>query len=338
MIVTLGKVITASKSKDCLGIENRTQIIDYISRAIEIAAYKGNFDPWLKNLDVCADRHGCVVLPSFVGTVLSVNVGGAPTLFRNQWYQFHINGLGSGGGYGYNGVNGVYGCGGNLGWVSDDLGWTPVFQQPTDWMYVAAICEDPTDGNGSLSFVVEGETVDQSCNPKMAITIPATGPSSSGVRVPIINDYPVTDVNATAFRRITQVTKPVTRGYVKLIGFKNETGSTGVTLGYYAPNETNPRYRKISVSQACQWVRIRFRMADLPLVNDWDIVPLESYQATLDLLKAIRLRETNNYDVAEVAETKAVNLLREIQAIQDGPAMDPLQIEPGFGIGTIDLR
>lgn len=333
MIVPLGRVIAGSKSKDCLGISDRATIIDYISRAIEIAAYKGNFDPWLKNLDVCANADGCVVLPSFVGTVLSVNIGGRPSLFRNQWYQFHINGLGSS--YQSGGNNG---CGPGLGWVSDDLGWTPVFQDLADWMYVAAICEDARDGNGSLNMIVQGETVDQNCNPKMAITIPATGPSQSGVQVPLISGYPVTDVNATAFRRITQVTKPVTRGYVKLIGFKNVTGSQGVTLGYYAPNETNPRYRKIRVSQACEWVRIRFRMADLPLVDDWDIVPLESYQATLDLLKAIRLRETNNYDVAEVAETKAVNLLREIQAIQDGPAMDPIQCDPSFGIGTIDYR
>src|SRR6478736_817292 len=336
-VITVGRIVEASKSKDVLGVSDRRVILDYLYRAIEIAAYKGNFDPWLKNLDVCADASGCVVLPSFVGTVLSVNIGGRPSIFRNQWYQFHINGTGSTGGYGA-GLNGGAGCGPGLGWVSDDLGWTPVFQNLTDWMYVAAICEDPLDGNGSLNLIVEGETVDQNCNPKMAITIPAMGPSSSGVRVPIINGFPVTDVNATAFRRITQVTKPVTRGYVKLIGFKNESNSLGVTLGYYAPNETNPRYRKIRVSQACQWVRIRFRMAEVPLVNDWDIVPLESYQATLDLLKAIRLRETNNYDVAEVAETKAVNLLREIQAIQDGPAMDPLQIEPGFGIGTIDYR
>lgn len=324
MIVTLGKIITASKTKDCLGISDRNSIIDYLSRAIEIAAYKGNFDPWLKNLDVCADANGCVVLPSFVGTVLSVNIGGRPSLFRNGWYEFHINGLGS-----------QQQCGCGVGWVSDDLGWTPVYQELTDWMYVAAICEDQVDGNGSLNLVVEGETMDQNCNPKMAITIPVSGASESGIKVPLLFGYPATDAGVTAFRRITRVTKPVTRGYVKLIGFKNVSGSAGVTIGYYAPNETNPRYRKIRVSQSCAWVRIRFRMADLPLVNDWDIVPLESYQATLDLLKAIRLRETNNYDIAEVAETKAVNLLREIQAIQDGPAMDPIQIEPGWGVGTI---
>src|SRR6478609_7806439 len=94
-VVTVGQIVNASKSKDILGIQNRAQILDYLVRAIEIAAYKGNFDPWLKNLDVCADASGCVVLPSFVGTVLSVNIGGRPSIFRNQWYQFHINGTGS---------------------------------------------------------------------------------------------------------------------------------------------------------------------------------------------------------------------------------------------------
>lgn len=327
MIVPLGKIIEASKSNDILGIVSRAKIIDYISRAVEIAAYKGNFDPWIKNLDVCADRNGCITLPSFVGTVLQVNVGGQPTWFRNSWYQFHINGMGSGNQ-----------CGCGLGFFSDDLGFTPVFQELNKWSYLSAVCEDPVDGNGSLSLIVRCDTVDQNCNPKQAITIPASGPSETGVRVPLIFGASIPDRGVTPSRRITQVTKPVTRGYIKLIAYPNENGAEGVTVGYYAPNETNPRYRKIKVSQKCTWVRIRFRMADIPLVDDSDIIPLESYQATLDLIKAIRLRETNNYDIAEVAETKAVNLLREIQAIQDGPAIDPIQVEPGFGIGTLDLR
>ncbi len=327
MIVTLGRVIAGSKSQDVLGVVHRPTIIDYVTRAVEIAAYKGNFDPWIKNLDVCADQNGCITLPSFVGTVQQVNIGGQPTWFRNSWYQFHINGVGSGNQ-----------CGCGLGFFSDDMGFTPVFQELRKWSYLAAVCEDPVDGNGSLSLRVEGETVDQNCNPKEAITIPVSGPSSTGVVVPLIFGASIPDRGVTAFRRITQVTKPVTRGYVKLIAFPNENGGEGVTVGYYAPNETNPRYRKIKVSQRCTWVRIRFRMADIPLVNDWDIVPLESYQATLDLIKAIRLRETNNYDIAEVAETKAVNLLREIQAVQDGPAVMPLQVEPGFGVGSLDWR
>ncbi len=324
MIVSLGRVIQGSKSQDILGITNRATIIDYISRAVEIAAYKGNFDPWIKNLDVCSNESGCVTLPAFVGTVMQVNIGGRPSWFRNSWYQFHINGVGSGNQ-----------CGGIAGFVSDDLGFTPVHQELKEWSYLAAVCEDPIDGNGSLSIRVLGDTVDKNCNPKEAITIPVSGPSESGVTVPLFFGASVPDRGVTAFRKIVQVIKPVTRGYVKLIAYPNRNGADGVTIGYYAPNETNPRYRKIRVSQNCQWVRIRFRMSDLPLVNDWDIVPLESYQATLDLIKAIRLRETNNYDIAEVAETKAVNLLREIQATLDGPAMDPIQIEPGFGIGTL---
>lgn len=336
MIVQLGRVIEGSKSQDVLGINNRAKIIDYIQRAVEIAAYKGNFDPWLKNLDICADQGGCVTLPSFVGTVLQVNVGGIPTWFRNSWYQFHMNGLGSNLNGGPSGMG--YGYGTGIGFVSDDLGWTPTFQALREWSYVAAICEDPIDGNGSLSLIVEGETMDQNCNPKEAITIPVSGPSQTGIKVPLIFNYPTTDLNITPLRKITRVVKPVTRGYVKLIGFADVSGSNGRTIGYYAPNETNPRYRKIQVSQACQWVRIRFRMAELPLVNDWDIVPLESYQATLDLIKAIRLRETNNYDIAEVAETKAVQLLSEIQCALDGPAIDPIQVDPSFGVGTLDYR
>ena len=56
------------------------------------------------------------------------------------------------------------------------------------------------------------------------------------------------------------------------------------------------------------------------------------------MLKAIRLRETNNIDVAEKYELKAVQLLSDIQTIDDGPNYGPLQVDPGFGIGTIDYR
>lgn len=327
MIVTLGKVIEASKSNDVLGISDRTKIIDYISRAIEIAAYRANWNPYVSTLDICSDNNGYITLPSFVDVVLAANVGGRPALFRNSWYEYHINGLGS---------NSA--CGGTCGLYWDDKMWSPTFQDVKQWSLVAAICEDPIDGNGSLQMIVQGETVDSNYNQKMALTIPASGPSSPGVRVPILTNYASTDPSVTYFKKITQVTKPVTRGYIKLIAFQPEQLSQAVTLGYYAPNETNPRYKRMKVSCTCEWVRVKYRRKTIDLVNDYDIVPIASYQAMLDLLKAIRLRETNNIDVAEKYETKAVQLLQDIQTIEDGPNWGPLQIEPSFGIGTVDYR
>jgi hypothetical protein len=332
-IVTLGQVINGSQSNDVLGlnaVSSRAKIIDYINRAIELAEYEANWNVWLGTLDICADCHGIVTLPSFVGTVLAVNVGGVPTWFRNNWYEFHINGVGSG----------CNPCGGATGWgyFTDDLGFSPVFQDLTDWMYLAAICEDPIDGNGSLTMNVQGITMDNNYNQKAAITIPASGPSAAGVTLTLLKGVAAVDPAVTPFKRILQVTKPVTRGYVKLIAFNGQQLGNAVTLGYYAPNETNPQYRRIRVNQACKWVRVKYRRANLPLVNDYDIVPIPSYQACLDLLKAVRYRDTGDIQTSAGYVLLAVDLLGKIEGIENGPNVSPIQVDPGFGIGSIDFR
>src|ERR1700678_3679760 len=96
--VTLGRVVFGSQSNDCLGlnaITDRARILDYIEQAIELAAFEANWQINIGTIDVCSGPGGIVTLPWFVGTVLAVNMGGYPTYFRNSWYEFHINGLGS---------------------------------------------------------------------------------------------------------------------------------------------------------------------------------------------------------------------------------------------------
>lgn len=325
MLVTLGRVIEGSKSSGILGIGDRTAIIDYIQRGIELACYKANYDPSVGIIDVCSDACGLVTLPSFIATVMQVNVGGYPTIFRNQWYDFHVNGLGNQ-------------CPIQIGF-SNDAGWSPVFQDLKEWSVVAAICEDATDGDGSKVMIVEGETMDSLGNIKQAITIPVAGASESGIKIPLLNGYANTDgANPTFFRKITRVTKPVTRGYVKLIAFPMRQMALSVTLGYYDPNETTPNYKRIRVGQSCKWVRLLYRRASLSLVNDWDIVPINSYQAMLDLIKAINMSDSNNPQASELYLAKAVRLMNEVQSIENNASWNPIQVEPGFGIGTLDPR
>ena len=331
-VVLLGDIIQDTKSGDILGISDRAKIIRYIERALEIAEFKTNWNRYVQTIDVCSDSSGCITLPSFVDTVLAVNVNGFPSYPRNGWYEFHINGLGSRD----CGQSNVLGS--MLSYTWDDKGFTPCFQDLEQWSVVAAIVEDPKDGDGSLSIRVMGETVDGMYNSKDVLTIPNSGPSEPGVLVPLLINYAATDSVMTRFKRITRVIKPVTRGYVKLIAFTGDQMTAAKTIGYYGPNETNPSYRRIKVNAACKWCRIKFRRSDVPLVNDFDIIPLPSRQATLDLIKAIRLRETNNIDLAESYETKALQLLNDIQQIEDGPGAFQLQVDPGFGLGTVDYR
>jgi hypothetical protein len=211
-----------------------------------------------------------------------------------------------------------------------------VFQDLKEWSVVAAICEDAIDGNGSLEMIVEGETKDAQQNRKLAITIPVTGPSSAGVKIKLKTGWAATDAAVTYFSSITRVTKPVTRGYVKLIGFPIRQQAQSVTLGYFAPYETNPMYRRIKVSCSCKWVRIRYRKSESPLVNDWDLLPISSYQAMLDLLKAVRLSDANDVAGSEAYLAKAIRLLKE--GMDRDATYTPMQVERGFGVGTLDYR
>ena len=322
MRVTLKRILDGSKSDAILGIDDRQLQIDYIQRAIELYADRANWDVWLDNIHICSDPCGIVTLPSFVDTVLQVNVCGCPTVFRSEWFQFHINGPGERLGPS---------CG-----FTDDRGMSPVFQDLKQWSMVAAICEDAIDGNGSLEMIVEGNTKDRMQQNKAAITIPASGPSSAGVKIPLLMNWANTDDAFTYFSSVTRVTKPVTRGYVKLIGFPLEQMGKAVTLGYYGPNETTPMYRRIRVGAQCRSVTVRFRYSTLPLVDDFQIVPISSYQALLDLVKSVRLSDANDVAGSEAYLAKALRLLTQIQG--RSAAYTPMVVDPSFGVGCIDYR
>ena len=178
---TLGQMILASQSQDVLGIGDRDAIIDYLQRAIELAAWKANWDPYLGTMDICCDECGCVTLPSEVGVILACNVGGFPALFRNSWFEYHINGPGSrSGAMGYGGLAGP-----TTGYVWDDKGPVACFEDIKHWSYVAAFVEDQVDGSSGLEMQVFGETMDGNYNQKEVLTIPAAGASTPGIFVPV---------------------------------------------------------------------------------------------------------------------------------------------------------
>jgi hypothetical protein len=329
---TLGEIISASATQDNLGTNDRATIIDYLERALDLAQWKANFNAYIGTMDICADECGVVTFPFDVEAILACNVGGFPAYFRNSWFEYHLNGVGS---IGMNSV-GPVGAATNYTW--DDRGYVPTIQDVSEWSYLAALVEDPVDGNGALQMQVFGETMDQSYNAKDALTIPVSGPSTPGVFLNLLNGYAATDAGATLFRKITRVIKPITRGYVKLMAFPSTNGAVGKTLGYYGPNETQPQYRRIRVSAKCEWVRVRYRRRQVDFVNDTDIVPIPSKQAVLMLLKAVRSMDTYNPDQADYFTQKAVEILTDIQCISDGPASFHLNLDPSFGLGSTDLR
>ncbi len=332
-IVLLGDIIEDTRSASFLGISDRDVILGYIERALDLGIYEANYNPSIGTLDMNSDECGWVTLPYFVGTCLAVNVGGQPSLFRNAWFEYSQNGPGSvpNGGNSWSSTgwlgSGVSGQGGNWnGQTWDDREWSPTFQDLRGWSTLAAIAEKPADGAGDKVLIVEGETQDALGNPQFKT-----------VEIPLLTNTATTDANSTLWRRITRVIKPVTAGYVKLLGVQPIQGSMASVLGYYAPHETTPRYRRIRVSRSCCWVRVRYRIASVKLLNDYDVLPVSSRQAMLELIKSLRLSDTNNLEAALAYEAHAKKLMADIQTIEEGPGAFQLQVSPDLTPGTIAL-
>ena len=334
--VLLGEIIADSRSASFLGLSDRGKIISYITRALDLAIYKANYNPSIGTLDINADSCGWVTLPSFVGTILACNVNGQPSWFQSAWFEYSQNGPGStgiganwstAGWFGYNG----YGMGGGGGsWNGQtwaDREFSPTYRDLTEWSAVAAICENTLDGTGALKMIVTGETQN------------ALGDSQiQTVEIPLLTNTATTDAQSTLFRRITAVVKPPTKGFVKLLGVPTTQGADGIQLGYYAPNEVTPRYRRIRVNSPCAFVRVRYRRTELPLVNDYDVIPIASRQAMLELIKSLVLSDSNNFEAAQAYQAHARAIIDEIEAIENGPGQFQIQIDPGYGVGSLDVR
>lgn len=316
--VLLGEVKAAAKAATSLGYTDDAEILRYINRAIKVLAFKANWDLTQGTIDVCVGCDGCVTLPSDVGIPLAVNVGGFPTVFRNSWYQFHINGLGSVG----------PGCSFNTYSITDDRGWSPVFQQLKDYSYLSAIVENAEDGpaDNSKFLTVFGITMDANFNEKEV-----------SFQVPMVYGQPYPNTTYQ-LKRVTRVIKPVTKGYVKLIGYTGVEGGEAVTVGYYSPSETQPRYRKIQVNQSCTWVRVRYQKTSTDLVNDYDIVPVPHMECILAMLKSINFSENDDIVNADIYELRAVKQMTEYESAVN-PQTFSIQFDPNGGWpGTIDCR
>jgi hypothetical protein len=351
--VTLGEVIEQSKSSSVLGIDDSTQagrakIISYIKRALDLGSFETNYDPWIGLLDTQSDACGFVTLPSFIETVLAVNVGGLPSGFRDKWFEFHINGPGSSNwGMGLNsgwvGVGiGAYGVGNSMASSAwSDRMTSPTIQDIQQPSALACVCDNREDGEAGLKLTVQAICTSPTGYQQQAIT--TVGPDAPGtaIFVPLKWDargFATSDPDTTLVNRIIQVQKPETKGYVTLYAVAPQQGARMMLLGHYGPKETLPQYKRMQVTAGRSWVRLMYRIKTPDFLYDYDIVPIESLEAMLSLIKAVRFRETNDYATGQAALAVAVDILNKIQSVRDGPGTVNLQVDPGWGGVAMDLR
>lgn len=305
-----------TEAKDVLGRCSEDYIFKRISDAVRLANNQAKFDISLAYMDICV-CDGCVTLPADVATVLAVNNGGFPTLIRDQWFQFHANGPGTT-------------C--YVPWnYTDEMGPVVTFKDPSAPVKLIAEVENAQDSNKELRVFGWDE------NGKRIYTEGASGILEDGFLVPTVYGFAAPNPSAPDIARIDRIQKATTNGFVRLLAVDSTTLESHTPIGYYQPWETDPRYRRVRVSNQA-WIRIKYRRKDLEVRAATDWINIENREALLMLLKAVKFRLDNQIDQARGFEIEGIRLLsNEAEALRPpGLSMPQMVFSEGIAGGETD--
>jgi hypothetical protein len=247
-------------------------------------------------VDIQTDQYRYVTLPRYVDTVMALNINRRPGEMLNNWFEYHLGGQG------------------NQDWLPCRSWETFEEEFPTvrDVLYPQKLVAIPDiQSDESVPIRVFGFAE----HGKPLQTVNAEGVSVDGI--PVTCSINGTYDTAPIFvSRITRITKGPSNGFIKLLG-KDKDDANEITLGYWYPDETEPRYRRIKLYTNCSRVRIKYRMRENKLSALTDPIHLKSKTALLAMLSAIELNWQGKFDDAQKMEANAERLLREEQGMRN---------------------
>ena len=273
-----------------------------LSDAVRLASSQSKDNDWnVGQMDLCV-CDGCVTLPADVATILGVNNGGFPTLMRDQWFQYHINGSGT---TDY------------VPWrYTDELGPVVTIKDPSEPVNLVCETENSQDAGKILRVFGWDE------NGKRIYTTGADGVLQDGFLVPTIYGYSGANPEAPAIARIDRIQKEPTNGFLRLLAVDTSDVSAHTLIGHYMPWGTVPSYRRIRVPDR-SWLRIKYRRNDIEVRGMGDWINIENREALLLLVKAVKFRLDNQLEQAKGYELEGMRLLSN-----DAHALKPNAITP----------
>lgn len=307
-------------------------IVDNINEAIEELINAGDW-PGVVDRYNFKIEDGEVVLPAQFDRLMGFSVGTAVFQTRSPWFEFVDYGPGPNAEFGGNSI-GVDG-------ILLDRGEAPVF---------TPIPDDDT----SYTLYTVGEVDERVLGVRPEINVQGIGDNSGmqartvrtnvagswidGEQLAINGDTPPFEFAGTSvFTNVTQVVKPITKGYVELWA---TNGTNDVLLSTYAPKETIPTYRKYYIpshhAAGTTTVLVRARKRFVPVVNDTDQLIISNLPALKAMVQAFSLRDNNDW--AAYAQTRmiAIQLMKEEAKSYRGTARTPvINFSAGYPLGAL---
>jgi hypothetical protein len=285
------------------GVCDDTTLFQWITDAIQLVVNKDDFDGWISYVDLCVDGT-CVTLPREVETPLAVNIGGKPTLGRNQLFNFHLNGPGD--------------CQEPVPYSYQDKGWYATYRDIATPSKLIAFVDKQEDAGSSLrvyGYDKNGYVIRQQVN----------GVWQDGWLIPTLYGYALPDSEMPEFSRITRIRKASTAGMIRLSTL-DSSGTSGVVIGIYEPDEVEPWYRRIKLGKTATWVRLAYRKSTPTIRSKYDRVPLRSRMSLILAMKSSKFYREEDLASAHAFELDALRLESEANERAESPNMNPLQV------------
>jgi hypothetical protein len=255
---------------DIFGPIGQVKIFDRMTEAIELLMNISNWDGSIGYVDINTFDSFFVTLPQYVDQILAMNVNKSTGQFRNQWHEFHLNGMGQDNDN-VDRVGSHRGCG---GW--EEIGEMPCAYPLTSPSYLVAAPVSQID-NGTL---IRAYGIDSSDLPIYSKdgNLGATITCEQG-------SFDFSD-QSTPFKRIDRIVIGTPQSFLQLYA----TDGTQIlqNLGTFWPNVAEPRFRVVKIGQKAVCVRLRYKKRLLKIQSLTDPLHLRSRSAILNAMRSIQ--------------------------------------------------
>lgn len=301
---------------DVFGPISQPKIFDRMTEAIELLANMSQWDPLIGYVDIQTFDSFYVTLPQYVDQVLAINVNKATGTFRNQWFEFNMDGLGQDNDYA-DAVGSTRPCG---GW--EEVGEFPCAFPLWSPSYLVASPMNAAD-NGCA---IRAYGIDQNDLPVYSQD------GNLGVNVTCEQgSFDISD-QELPFKRIDRLVLAGTRvGFIQLYA----TDGTSLTqfLGNYWPNICEPKFLVIKIGQQAVTVRIRYRKRLVKITSLTDPLHMRSRSALMNAMRSIQTGMTDPNGAGALLEQAKAMLNQEWRAHHPHEELG-IQIDPSTWGGS----
>ncbi len=295
---------------EVFGPIGQRQIFDRMTEAIELLANLSNWDPLIGYIDISTFDSFYVTLPQYVDQVLAINVNHSIGTFRNQWHEFHMNGLGQDNDQA-DSVGSNRPCG---GW--EEVGEMPCAFPLAAPSYLVAAPLSAVD-NGT-EFRVWGIDIND---------LPVYGPDGN-LGIPITCEQNSFDISTQTlpFKRIDRIVIGSPQSFLQL--FATDGTAYLQNLGTFWPNVAEPKFRIIRIGQKAVTVRLRYKKRLVKITSLTDPVHMRSRSAMMNALRSIQTSTTDPQSATLLLEAAKQLLQREWRSTHPQEQMG-MQVDPG---------